>query len=183
VGEHKKEQKIYEEGKERWPEQKSTYDYWQAVCAISRGDSTQAGFYLEEIRKMTEQRGWPEANLWLWYAGVYDWAEDYEQAEYFFRKAKSLRPDNPVLNGEFALFLINRDIDLEEGMELITPLVEEYPVNASYWYTYGLGLYKQGAYGEAQKALQKSWDLRAYYDHKNFTMLKEVTDILDKGQG
>jgi tetratricopeptide (TPR) repeat protein len=181
AGQHKKEQKILEEGRERWPQQKSRFDYWQAVCAISRGDSTEAKYYLEEIREMTEQAGWPEANLWLWYAGVYNWAESYEQAEYYYRKAYSLKPDNYVLLGEFALFLIDRDINLDEGMEYIISLVEEYPENAVYQYTYGLGLYKKGEYQKAKEVLQKAWDLRAYYDHKNHTLFNEVEDILDRG--
>jgi tetratricopeptide (TPR) repeat protein len=181
TGQHKKEQKIFDVGRERWPRQKSTFDYWQAVCAISRGDSTEANYYLERIREMTEQRGWPEANLYLWYAGVYDWAESFEQAEYYYRKAYSIRSDNQVLLGEFALFLIDRDINLDEGLKYIAPLVEEYPQNATYLYTYGLGLYKKGEYVKARDALQKAWDLRAYYDHKNHTLLHEVVDILDRG--
>jgi tetratricopeptide (TPR) repeat protein len=181
TGQHKKEQKIFDVGRERWPRQKSTFDYWQAVCAISRGDSTEANYYLERIREMTEQRGWPEANLYLWYAGVYDWAESFEQAEYYYRKAYSIRSDNQVLLGEFALFLIDRDINLDEGLKYIAPLVEDYPQNATYLYTYGLGLYKKGEYVKARDALQKAWDLRAYYDHKNHTLLHEVVDILDRG--
>ena len=180
IGEHKKEEKIFEEGRERWPQQKSTFDYWQAVCAVSRGDSLKANFYFDEIRLMTEQQGLPEANVWLWYAGVYDWAGSYEQAEYYHRKALALRPDNPMLHGDFALFLIQRDINLEEGMDLITPLVEEYPENAAYLYTYALGLSKKGEYQKALEVLNRSWELRSYYDHKHFILSKTIVDILDK---
>ena len=181
AGQHKKEQKILEAGSERWPQQKIRLDYWLAVCAISRGDSTEAKFYLEEIRERAEQAGWPEANLLLWYAGVYNWAESYEQAEYYYREAYSLKPDNFILLGEFALFLIDQDINLDEGMEYIVSLVEEHPDNAVYQYTYGLGLYKKGEYQKAREVLQKAWDLRAYYDHKNHTLLIDVKDILDRG--
>jgi tetratricopeptide (TPR) repeat protein len=182
AGLHKKEQDIFEKGRERWPEQKSRFDYWQAVCAISQGDSTKAEIYLEEIRKMTEQAGWPEANIMLWYAGAYNWGEDYENADYYYRKSYSIRPENPQLIWEFAQFLISRDISPEEGLELIIPLVEEYPNNASYLYTYGLGLYKQGNYQEAMEAVQKSWNLRAYYDHKNYTLFRELEDILARAE-
>ena len=181
TGQHKKEQKILKAGSERWPQQKIRFDYWLAVCSISRGDSTEAKIYLEEIQERAELAGWPEANLLLWYAGVYNWAESYEQAEYYYRKAYSLKPDNYVLLGEFALFLIDRDINLDEGMEYIVSLVEEHPDNAVYQYTYGLGLYKKGEYQKAREVLQKAWDLRAYYDHKNHTLLIDVKDILDRG--
>ena len=94
-----------------------------------------------------------------------------------------MRPDNPQLMWEFAQFLIDRDRNVQEGLELIKPLVEQYPEDPDYLYTYGLGLFKKGIYQEARKTLQQSWDLRAYYDHNTFTMLKEVDDMLDKAQG
>lgn len=179
-GLHKKEQKTFEAGREHWPEQKSIFEYWQATCAVSRGDAVNANFYLEEIRKMTEQNGWQEAYLLLWYAGVYNWAESFEKAEEYYRKALLLSPGNEIISHGFAEFLISSDINLDEGMELITPLAEKYPENAFYLYTYGLGLFKMGKYQEADKVLQKSWDLRPYYDHKHFTLGKKVDDLLNR---
>ena len=178
IGEHKKEQKIFEEGIEIWSQQKPTFHFWQAVCAVSRGDSTNAKLYLDEIRKMTEQKGWPEANLWMWYAGIYDWAESYEMAEYYHRKALSLMPDNPVLKNDFALFLITNDINIAEGNELINRLLENEPTNGDYFYTYGLVLYKRGKLKEAQEVLNKAWDLRPYYNHDHFLHIKEVEKAL-----
>lgn len=66
-------------------------------------------------------------------------------------------------------------------MEYIVSLVEEHPDNAVYQYTYGLGLYKKGEYQKASEVLQKAWDLKAYYNHKNHTLLIDVKDILDRG--
>lgn len=182
VGEHIKEQRIFDEGRAHWPQHKSTFDYWQAACAISRDDTTQAKYYLDEILSVSEKQGWPEAELWLWYAGAYNWGQDYEQADFFYRKAHALKPENPQFLWEFAQFLINCDINIEEGMEYMAPLVEKYPGNENYQLTYGMGLYKKESYLEARDALQKSWDLRAYYNHKNRMLLKEVDDILDRGQ-
>jgi tetratricopeptide (TPR) repeat protein len=181
AGEHKKEQKAFNEGRELWSEQKSTFDYWQAACAISQGDSANAAYYLEEIRKMTEQNGWPEANLMLWYAGVYTWGESFEKAEEYSRKALLLRPGNIMVKYELADLLISNDINLDEGMELIMPLLEEYPENVSYLYLYGMGLYKMEKYQEAHEVLQKSWDLRPYYNYKHFTLLKNVNDLINRG--
>lgn len=180
-GLHKKEQKTFEAGREHWPEQKSTFDYWQAVCAVSTGESVNANYYLEEIRKMTEQKGWPEAYRLSWYAGVYSQAESFEKAEEYFRKALLLTPGNETIMYEFAEFLISNDINLDEGMEWISPLVEKYPENASYLFIYGLGLYKMGRYQEADDVLQKSWELRPYYDHEHFTLVKKVNDLLNSG--
>lgn len=180
IGSHKKEQKVFEDGRELWPDQKSTFDYWQAICAVSQGDSVQVAYYMEEIRKAIEQKGWPEAFRFLWYAGVYDKAGSFERAEFYFRKAHSLKPEDDYLTAEFALFLITNDINLEEGMELISPLAEKYPDNASFLYTYGLGLFKQGEYEKSDEVLQRSWDLTPFYDHKLFRLQNEVDDLLDR---
>jgi tetratricopeptide (TPR) repeat protein len=181
VGSHKQEEKIFNEGRKLWPDQKATFDYWQAICAVSRGDSTDAGFYLGEIDKALEQRGWPETYVWLWHAGVYEKAESFRMAEYYYRKAVASRPDDPYLLDDFARFLIDSNVDIGEGLELITPLVEEYPENASFLHTYALGLFKTEKYEEAGLALQKSWDLTPYYDHRQFTLKKQIRDSLDTG--
>lgn len=125
-----------------------------------------------------EQQGWPEGNILAWYAGVYSKGESFELAEDYYREAISLRPDDAYISYEFALFLIENNIKLEEGMELITPLVEKYPKNASFLYTYGLGLYKQGDYQLSNEVLQRSWDNNPYYDHKVFRLQNEVEEIL-----
>ncbi len=181
IGSHKKERKVFEEGQKLWPEQKSTFDYWQAICAVSQGDSVKAAYYLEEIRKMKEQKGWPEASLLLWYAGVHNLAKSFEMAEFYLRKALLLRPGNELIIGDIAFFLITNDINLEEGMELITPLVENYPENASYLLTYGMGLFKKGEYKKADEVLRRSWELKPYYDPKHFSLSKKVDDLLNRG--
>lgn len=171
---------MFEDGRELWPEQKSTFDYWQAICAVSQGDSVKAAYYLEEIRKGMEQRGWPEGNILSWYAGVYGNGESYILAEEYYRESLSLRPEDDYLSYEFALFLIENDINPEEGLELITPIAEKHPEHASILYTYGLGLYKKGEYQLSLQALQQSWHNNPYYDHKVFRLKNEIEDILDR---
>jgi TolB-like protein/Tfp pilus assembly protein PilF len=177
-GDHLKEEKIFDTGRELWPEQSVTFRYWQAICAISRGDSVSAKFYLSEFKKITEMQGWLEGSQLLWYAGIYASAESFEQAEHYYREALSLRPGNEVVKYEFARFLINNDINVEEGMEMITPLVEGNPQHAGYLYVYGVGLYKLGRYQEALETLQKSWDLKPYYDHKHFILINKIEDLI-----
>lgn len=177
-GEHKKEERIFETGREFWPEQNLTFDYWQAICAVSRGDSANANAYLTDFKKITDMQGWPEANQLLWYAGIFAGAESFKQAENYYRESLSLRPDNETVKYEFARFLINNDIDVDEGMEMIAPLVEGNPRHAGYLYVYGVGLYKLGRYQEALEILQRSWDLKSYYDHKHYTLIKKIDDLL-----
>ena len=179
-GSHKKEEKIFETGKEYWPEQSLTFVYWQAICAVSLGDSELAQVYLDEIGQMLERNGLPEANQYLWYAGVHSWAESYEIAEEYYRKALALRPGNERVIYEFAEFLISKNINTAEGMEMLAPLLEKYPDNAYYLYVKGVGLYNLGEYQEASEALNRSWKMRSYYDHKHFTIARKVDDLLNR---
>ncbi len=181
VGDHKKEDKTFETGRELWPGQSSTFDYWQAICAVSQGDSVGAKGYLSAIKKMTELKGWPEANLYLWYAGIHTRAESYEKAEEYYREALRLRPGNELVTYDVANFLITHDINVEEGMTMLLSLMVMNPDSAPYLYTYGVALYKMGNYKEAENALQKSWDRKPYYDHKHFVLAKKINDELNRG--
>jgi TolB-like protein/Tfp pilus assembly protein PilF len=181
TGQHKKEAKTFETGRAYWPEQNGTFAYWQATCAVTMEDSVGALTYLDEIKAVIEQKGWPEANLYLWYAGVYAWAESWDKAEEYYRLALSLSPGNEWIMFDVAEFLITNDIHVEEGMEMLAPLVERYPENPSFLYAYGVGLFKMERYQEAQKALENSWEMRPYYDHKHFALKKKVYDLLSSG--
>ncbi len=175
---HNKEQRIFEEGKEHWPEQKSTFDYWQAICAVSQGDTAQGNYLLGEIRKVLEQRGWPEGSILEWYAGVYHNGKSLQKAEKYYRKAHSLRPQDDYLSSKFSQFLIENDINLDEGLALLEPIVERHPENASFLYAYGLGLHKKGQHQLANEVLEQSWNNNPYYDHKTFLLNKEIENIL-----
>jgi tetratricopeptide (TPR) repeat protein len=179
TGAHKQEEKIFNEGREIWPGQIPQFAYWQAACAVSRRDQHQADLYLDEIQLNLKQRGWPEAYVWLWFAGVYNKGGSYYKAEEYYRKAIDLRRQDPYIIDEFARFLIESEVNVEEGMEQITPVVAANPDIAAFLYTYALGLYKTGNYKEAEEVLQKSWDLTPYYDHKQFVLMEEVDRILE----
>lgn len=180
AGMHKQEEKIFNEGKELWSDQKATFDYWQAICAVSRGDSTNAHKYLEGIDQMIIQNGWPETFRWLWYAGIFEKAESTEKAEYYYRKALQLRPDDPWVVDDVARFLISSEVNVSEGMELIETALAAVPENPDFLFTYAQGLYKKGEFEEAYKAIQQAWDLTPYYNHKQFTLRKHIVDQLEK---
>ena len=98
-----------------------------------------------------------------------------EKAEAILREALSLEPENPTILNNLAYFLIDKDRNLNEGIELIDKVLELNSDNYEYLDTKGWGLYKQGKYMEALDMLQKSWDLRrerAVYDHEAFLHLE-----------
>jgi tetratricopeptide (TPR) repeat protein len=92
----------------------------------------------------------------------------------------SLSPGNDWIISDVAEFLITHDIHVEEGMALVEPLLEKYPENALFLYAYGVGLFKLEKYQEAIEVLERSWEMRPYYDHKHFTLKNEIYELLDR---
>jgi Tfp pilus assembly protein PilF len=97
------------------------------------------------------------------------------KAEEYYRQALSLEPGSPVRLNDLAYFLIDKERNINQGMELVEKALELRPDYYIYLNTKGWGLYKQGKYKEALETLQKSWDLRkekAIYDHDAFLHLE-----------
>ncbi|MDX2432412.1 MAG: tetratricopeptide repeat protein, partial [Bacteroides sp.] len=178
IGEHKKENKIYEEGLNTWPKAKYRIVYNQAICALSRGDSIEANQYFAEFKAWGEQNGWNESDLLYWFGSAYVEVDNFEQAERLYRKALAINPEHSDVKNSLAYLLISNDINIDEGMELIKSVLETDPDNGNYLHTYGMALYKQGELIEAQEVLKNAWDLIPYYDHVIFLHIQEVEQAL-----
>jgi Tfp pilus assembly protein PilF len=108
-------------------------------------------------------------------AGIYSQAGILDKAEEYYRKALSLDPENRNIMNYLGYFLIDKDVNINEGLELAEKVLKLNPdaMNASH--NKGWALYKQGKYQEALVFLQKGWDLRmknVYYDHVTFLHLE-----------
>ncbi len=174
IREHKKEKEIFEDALGLLPDEEFQFTYWQAVCPLSRGDTTEANKYLNKGIGIGKQNGWPESKILSWLASIHDQANNIIKAEELYRSAFILNPQDNNLVNDFAYFLLSKDINIQEGFGLISRVLESKPDNGNYLHTYGLGLYKIGKLKEAQEALNKSWDLISYYDHDHFTHIQEV---------
>jgi tetratricopeptide (TPR) repeat protein len=75
---------------------------------------------------------------------------------------------------DLAWLLINNDINVNEGVDLIQNALELKPDVWHYLDTKGWGFYKQGRYDEALKVLKDAWDLRPYYDLEGYQHIQEV---------
>lgn len=178
MGDHKKEKKTYELGLEYWPNAKPRIIHLQAICALSLGDTSLANEYLSEFRKSGEQYGWPESDILYWLAGAYDQSDDLEQAEILYKRALALNPQYFDVENDLAYLLIVNEINISEGMERISRVLENSPGNGRYLHTYGMGLYKQGKLKEAQEILDTAWEIIPYYDHEHFLHIREVGKAL-----
>ena len=105
-------------------------------------------------------------------AQIYSEAGILDKAEEYYRQALSLEPENPARINNLAYFLINKDRNINEGLELVNKSLELNPENYNYLDTKGWGLYKQGKYHEALELLEKSWEFKPRYNHQIYLHLE-----------
>jgi tetratricopeptide (TPR) repeat protein/AraC-like DNA-binding protein len=177
TGQYKKEKKLYRKAEKYFPEDPELMDQ-EAWVELSLGDTVTANRYLEKWKSIRKEQSWPEVRIAGYMAYIYSIANIPEKEEECYRKALSLEPEMPDRLNDLAYFLIDKDRNINEGMELIDSALRESPDDYSYLHTKGWGLCKQGRYQEAKKTLQKSWDLRrqnSVYDHTAYLHLEEAS--------
>jgi len=188
AGQYKKEKEVYNEATKEFPDN-PVLIYQQAVLALSEGDVRKGNEYIEEFISIS--KGNPEsvseitsnisenfssdAAIASNMAEIYSEANILDNGEKYYRQALSLEPDNPLRLNNLAWFLINKDRNINEGLELVRKALDLSPDNFEYLNTQGWGMFKQKKYSEALNILQKSWDLRlknAIYDHEAYLHLE-----------
>jgi tetratricopeptide (TPR) repeat protein len=80
--------------------------------------------------------------------------------------------NNPQRMNNLAWFLIDKDRNINEGLELVDRVLKLNPENYLYLDCKGWGIYEQGNYEEALKVLEKSWKLKPIYDHDIYLHLE-----------
>ena len=80
---------------------------------------------------------------------------------------------------DFAWFLIDNDINVEEGLALSEMILNSYP---EYWPSLdakGWALYKLGKKEEALELLKDSWELKPAYSHTGYLHIQEVEKAVE----
>ena len=174
TGQHDKEMKAYEDGLILWPGQEQMITFWQAVCAISQGDTTKANDYLKKIRAIGQRENWPEPEILNWLAEIHYEANLPAKAEELYRRALMLDRRNIEIKVRLAHLLIKNDINVDEGVDLLKSSLMVSPDNGDLLFVYGSGLLKQGHHVQALEYLNRSWQLKPYYDHEHYLCLQEA---------
>ena len=175
VGKHEEENEIYKIGLSFFP---NSHDilYNQAVCSLSLNRISEADEYIAKYRLIAKELGYPEyieRNLGL----IFQDANIKDKAEEHFRKAFKLDPLSTDRIYWLARFLINNDINVDEGMELIRKGLEIQPDNTGLLGIKGWGYYKQGKYEEAILLLKKAQESGGF-DPELYQHIQEVEQAL-----
>ena len=178
INEHKKEKEVHELGLSLFPDYARIIQF-QAICAFSQGDTDKANEFISKYKSIGKNRSlWPESRILSGVGTIYAEANLLDKAEFSYRQALELDPRNPARINNLAWFLIDNDINVNEGVNLIQNALEIRPDNWYYLDTKGWGLYKQGRYDEALKVLTDAWDLRPRYDQDGYERIEEVKKAL-----
>jgi len=176
AGQFSKERQLYKKAEKDFPNDLSlTYRY--AVLSLSEGDTVVANQYIEKLKSIATEQASNDAVKASRMASLYSEAGILDKAEEYYRQALSLEPVNPLRINNLGYFLIDKDRNVPEGMELVNKVLEISPDNFNYLHTKGWGLYKQGKYQEAFDILQKSSDIRrekSIYNYEAYLHLAEA---------
>jgi len=180
INKHNREKEVYELGLSIFPDHPIIIRY-QATCALSQGDQKKADELIAKYRSIgININHWTESRILSVIGYMYSNADLYDKAELHFRQALSLDPQNPERMNDLAWFLIDNDIDVNEGVEIMEKALQLEPEDSYYLDTRGWGLYKQGRYEEALQDLKDSWYFRPFYEHEVFQHIQEVEKALAK---
>jgi len=178
LNKHKRENEVYEMGLSVFPDYPTIISF-QATCALSQGDRNKADKLIAKYRSIRENKSlWPESRILSGIGYIYIRAELVNEAERHFRQAFTLDPRNPERMHDLAWFLINNDIDINEGVDLVEKALKIDPEDPYYLDTKGWGLYKQGRYEEALQFLNESWDCKSAYMHEVFQHIQAAEKAL-----
>jgi tetratricopeptide (TPR) repeat protein len=174
TGQYRKEKKLYKKAEQDFPND-PTLIYRQAILSLSEADTIEANRYIEKYISISKENLASEADIATGIAMIYSEAGVLNKVEKYYRQALSLEPENLLRINNLAYFLIDKDRNINEGLELVDKALELNPDNYGSLHGKGWGLYKQGKYQEAKDVLQRSWDLRlknAIYYHEAFLHLE-----------
>jgi len=177
LGDHKREGEVYALGLSIMPDDPIIL-LRQVICALSQGEPDKADIYLDKYKSAGAAWNWSEARILSGLGSIFLEANLTDEAEKYYRKAFALDPGNPDRMHDLAWALIDHDIDIDEGVGLVEKALEIMPDDSNMLDTWGWGLFKQGKYEEALKALRKSWELKGPYSPVIYEHIQKTEQAL-----
>ena len=120
-------------------------DYQKAVNAIERA-----------VDMMPEENKGDLAGMYSMLADAYYNMKDYEASDEYFEKSLKLAPDNASTLNNYAYYLSERGVRLEDAEKMSKRSLELSPDLPTFLDTYGWILYKQGNYKKAKEYIEKA---------------------------
>jgi tetratricopeptide (TPR) repeat protein len=162
--------KILDQKKDR-----DTYINLAEICEKAKRWSDMAKA-LDEADKLSQDKGDKE-NVDFLRGAMFERQKKYEQAEAEFRKVLAMNPDSSETLNYLGFMLADRNVRLQEALDLIQRAVQREPGNYAYLDSLGWVYYRLGRYPEAEVqlklALEKSSSDPTVHDHLGDVYFKE----------
>ena len=168
---YKKEKTLYKKAERDFPGEPLIIKR-QAILSFTEKDSISANRYIEEYISVCRNNAEKEASIMDNIASIYSEAGILNKAEEYYRKALSIEPDKPERLNNLSWFLIDKDRNVSEGMDLIDKALQLSPNDFLYVDTKGWGFFKQGKPEEALELLERAWTSRPIYSHEIYLHLE-----------
>lgn len=120
-------------------------DYTKAINAMERA-----------VDMMPEENRSELAGIYGMLADAYYNTKDYETSDEYFEKSLKLAPDNASTLNNYAYYLSERGVRLEDAEKMSKRSLELSPDLPTFLDTYGWILYKQGNYKKAKEYIEKA---------------------------
>lgn len=120
-------------------------DYVKAIHAMERAADM-----------MPEENKGDLAGMYSMLADAYYNTKDYETSDEYFEKSLKLAPDNASTLNNYAYYLSERGVRLEDAEKMSKRSLELSPELPTFLDTYGWILYKQGNYKKAKEYIEKA---------------------------
>ncbi len=101
---------------------------------------------------------------------------DFASAENTLRDILRQTPRNPIALNNLGYFLVERNVKLDEALDLIQQAVRIDPTNPSYLDSLGWAYFKLGKFAEAEKYLKEA----AKIDTGSATIQEHLGDVYQK---
>jgi tetratricopeptide (TPR) repeat protein len=152
------------------------------IAGIADDDTIKIDQSIKAQRQSLINQGYPEAFMAGILSDNYNLLKDDAIAEKYYREDLRFLPENEYIINNLAYFLIDREINLIEGITLAKRAFQKDSLNAGIRATLGWGYFKQGKIEQAFRLLKKADDLTAKYEHRIRKQLEEVRKALAKQQ-
>jgi tetratricopeptide (TPR) repeat protein len=159
TGQYRKEKRLYKKAEQDFPDDPGIIER-QTILALTKGNTKDASAYIKKWMSIRNEQSWSDAQKASRLGLIYDEAGVLDKAEEYYREALSLEPKNRARINTLSYFLIDKDRNINEGLQLIDTVLKSVPDNYNFLHTKGWGLFKQGKYKESKDIIQKSWNLR-----------------------
>jgi tetratricopeptide (TPR) repeat protein len=171
TGQYRKAKKMLRESEKDFPDNADLTEH-KAIVSLCLKDTVEANRYLEKYKSILRDNSTSEADVAVELASIYSEAGLLEKAEVCLRKALSLEPEKWGRMNNLAIFLIDKDINISEGLGLLEKSLQLNPGRYSSFHWEGWGLYKQGKYDKALKLIEKADSLKPQYNHTLYLHLE-----------